>query len=297
MKCSSAPGWKWFQNAWSEWSVQMLVILETSGTRKETPYFLLYWLFNRDPHERGSLGHRYWEIWLQFSSWPGIRNQPQGKHKKTCAKKKHTRRYIRESFKLFYIEQKRFLHLLMKSIYYLSTFSSFRFFPIVIRLSNKLFRCSKFLHLNWTNVHHGFCHASFKISLNQKGLRCVNRPLEPKWPLFWFEKALLWGSWTSKFGSRERYSAFLSTLFVCVWGMFQMIPLFRKKKTFDCKEIKKPPGWREPWNPVMVHYTLPETNIFALENRPNHKTKQSSSNHPLSGAKMWVFREGIWSTS
>ena len=176
-------------------------------------------------------------------------------------------------------------------------FHRFDFFPIVIRLSNKLFRCSKFLHLNWTNVHHGFCHASFKISLNQKGLRCVNRPLEPKWPLFWFEKALLWGSWTSKFGSRERYSAFLSTLFVCVWGMFQMIPLFRKKKTFDCKEIKKPPGWREPWNPVMVHYTLPETNIFALENRPNHKTKQSSSNHPLSGAKMWVFREGIWSTS
>ena len=89
---------------------------------------------------------------------------------------KHTRRYIRvirESFKLFYIEQKLFLHLLMKSMYYLSTFSSFPiFFPILICLSDKLFGCSKFLHLNWTNVHHGFCHASLKkVSLNQKGLR------------------------------------------------------------------------------------------------------------------------------
>ena len=34
--------------------------------------------------------------------------------------------------------------------------------------------------------------------------------------------------------------------------------------------------------------TLPETNIFAPENRPTPKRKQSSSNHPFSKAKMLV---------
>ena len=51
-------------------------------------------------------------------------------------------------------------------------------------------------------------------------------------------------------------------------------------------------GWflrEDPIRIVDLVYTLPETNMFAPENRPKrHKRKGSYSNHPFSRAKMLV---------